>query len=361
MIVCMHTCVCVRMNICVCMRERERVCVYTCLCCVWQDLFDQNKSPSSIICVLITIFCVTFFSLTNRSCWRNAEKDGFSELFALRRPPECLRDPQCHFQILKIIRFIYIYCALFGWNLVFWVNTRLRRVVASWQMVHAGLQSSSKGWTHVGICFSSFDEFESTRLQTHQCLLHPRVPACTKSIDMLQIPHPPFTNEYTDKKTQKCGKCLYYSIFIHTYLTTINGLATSDYKICPKESGAEHFLYNQRTTRYSNAVPAWHKKCNSLLPYHSVDLNLVLFSLFCFVLFGQLHQLHKLWHGKGLKSEAYGRHCNLGILQPLQSSFRVCISLSRSTSVQSISEQISNILSMCTEKSNLYKIWKMWQ
>ena len=163
------------------------------------------------------------------------------------------------------------------------------------------------------------------------------------------------------RKNQNVENVFIIVQFIHTYLTTINGLATSDYKICPKESSAEHFLYNQQTTRYLNAVPAWHKKCNSLLPDHSVDLDLFLFSLFCFVLFGQLHQLHKLWHGKGLKSEAYGSHCNLGILQPLQSSFRVCISLSMSTSVQSISEHFSNILSMCTEKLNLYKIWKMWQ
>ena len=123
-----------------------------------------------------------------------------------------LRDPGYHFQIFKIIRCIYIVLYL-----VFWVNTRLHRVVASWQTVHAGLQPSSKGLTRVGICFSSFDEFQSTRLQTHQCLLHPCVTACTKSIHMLKIPHPPFTNEYTDEKKTKCGKCLYYST-IYTYI-----------------------------------------------------------------------------------------------------------------------------------------------
>ena len=162
-----------------------------------------------------------------------------------------LRDPGYHFQIFKIIRCIYIVLYL-----VFWVNTRLHRVVASWQTVHAGLQPSSKGLTRVGICFSSFDEFQSTRLQTHQCLLHPCVTACTKSIHMLKIPHPPFTNEYTDKKNQNVENVFIIVQFIHTYLTTINGPATSDYKICPKESSAEHFLYNQQTTRYSNAVPA---------------------------------------------------------------------------------------------------------
>lgn len=114
-----------------------------------------------------------------------------------------LRDPGCHFQIFKIIQCIYIVLYLVE---TFWVNTRLRRVVASWQMVHAGLQSSSKGLTHVGICFSSFDEFESTCLQTHQWLLHPCVTASTKSIHMLKIPHPPFTNEYTDNEKTKMWK-----------------------------------------------------------------------------------------------------------------------------------------------------------